>query len=376
MIPWTDFPTEDFAGLLLERLPLRDYLNFGAVCKTWRSLQARVPHGRFTPPSPPPCFIPYKAGYEEHETVSYFSPFEQRYDTLASRKEIPWRQRKIAKPFGTCHPYIIALVRSQTLHRITLLNPISGHEITLPGYPIPWSSDLRSPRFALSLSQSSPPCYTVFTTIKSKLLFYRKGDPHWTLLNLPWLLNNFNTFRGDLYVLRASEEESEGARYLLAVYSTSPTPRIQGFRMDTTQLPSPATIHHFFSHHLVESPNGEELLLVLQIRMHSSTVGFQVFVADLSRKMWIRKETLGDRVIIIKDRQTLFLSAASVGHGVKGNCICFSSIFEASTSETGQTRFTGQTPLKMFDLDSETMTDVSIPYPSKSGHVMFVPNIC
>lgn len=322
----------------------------------------------------PPCFIPYITGHKGYETVCCFSPFEQEGRsccTLGSSKEIPWNKRIIPSLSGTCHPWILALITIRNLITITLLNPVSGHEITLPGSPISWSDYEEAPGLVFSMSHSYTPCYTVFIIVnysKPNLLFFRKGDRVWTRLSLPWHLNSFNTFRGDLYALRASE----GARYLLAAYTTHPIPCIMKFAMDTSQLPSPK-IHHCFQHHLVESPNGEELLLVLEnVKLGDKcdeniflTTGFHVFKADLSKKMWIRKETLGDRVLIVAELQTLFLSAASVGHGVKGNCIYFPSLSA-----------TGQTTLKMFDLDSEMVTDSPFSIPSNAGLFMFAPSVC
>ena len=87
--------------------------------------------------------------------------------------------------------------------------------------------------------------------------------------------------------------------------------------------------------HLVES-NGEPLLVRKIFKLEKNLraiimIGFQMFKADLSRKMWVGLESLGERVLILHDRYSVSLLAADVG--AKGNCIYFTTNIKSDNED-------------------------------------------
>lgn len=124
---------------------------------------------------------------------------------------------------------------------------------------------------------------------------------------------------------------------------------------------------------LVES-DGEVLMVVSVFSYEEGLYakefsGYQVFRAEFGRKVWVKVEELGERVIVMDGGCSVSLKVDGVGNGVKANCIYFFDYCRSRGEGGGRT-----SQWKVFDLGSGEVKDVE--NPSQFTHRMFVPSLC
>lgn len=121
--------------LIVEKLPLPDYLRFAAVCQKWRSVQEN--HRLRFSPSQPPMSSPFPRLIPQHlienSPLQCFRPFKQTFYGL----------RPIYTPVGLCmfssYGWIL-FVNEEQPYTFLLINPITNVRLSSHSFPFPMSS--------------------------------------------------------------------------------------------------------------------------------------------------------------------------------------------------------------------------------------------
>ncbi|ONK78932.1 uncharacterized protein A4U43_C01F1130 [Asparagus officinalis] len=298
------------------------------------------------------------------EIVSCYSPFEDKIFTFP----VPFEDRSFGVPVPFCALFFRGWLLSFDSVNLVLWNPVSGDKIELP--QLIHGRD--APRFRDGVvAISPPPHYLVSIALYPTVFLLRWFDSDWVELNLPEVAARrvseaAVSISGKHYHTLSALELYPwvGSQDLLVVDALATPPTFQFFEMELLRRTAVKTLHGIT--HLVEF--GEEPLLVKEILGYGTIpVGFEVYRADLDRKMWVKVESVGDnRVIVIHWVQSVSLLAADIG--ARGNCIYFA---------TGEN--SGQGPWKVFDLGTRKMTDLQLPSATQFrnlAQLLFVPSLC
>lgn len=312
--------------LILERLPLPDYIRFGAVCRQWRSIQ--INHRLRHAPGPPPMpySLPWLIPYNVNNHLNCYSP----WDHTSRRLSLP---ACFDHCLTSCRGWLLLLYEQSwpqppNVEHPVLFNPISGAKMLLP--PL----EQYCYQGAMSAPPTDPDC-TVLLIFESKILLHRclTGGGWTTVASLEDDSEVALTYSQDKFYFMASE------RTLYAVDHLLPMPALRRLEMDCSML----IMNIAFSFMLVESDGDLLLVEALDERDLGLMVEeYRVFRADFSEKKWVRVETLGDRVLFIDCGQSLSLLAADLG--CKENCIYCTRSFLKKNNLVAW---------RVFDLDSK-----------------------
>ncbi|KAK9292376.1 hypothetical protein L1049_020343 [Liquidambar formosana] len=205
MADWANLPNE-LLGLIVQRLSLfDDFIVFGAVCKSWKS----VSDVEAKPPSPPmfPWLILAEDGDKEDERIKDKEFIQsRRFFNLSNANvyEFQLPEASSRRCLGTHFGWLFTLGLDL---QISLLHPFTRHQIPLP--PQPTFSDQYEPSgefgpedvryiFIRKAVLSSNPwkkttedyerqdcaVMTIYGEV-SKLAFARLGDTSWTNVQVP-----------------------------------------------------------------------------------------------------------------------------------------------------------------------------------------------
>lgn len=303
--PWLDLP-DGVTELVLERLPLSDYVRFPAVCRRWRSIQKahRLRHSPGPPPMRPLTWlvVPTQEPSPQDSAVCY-SPFEQRlyrFHLVVGDWRCLWRC------LGSSRGWLLLKEDYPYDSVLSLLNPVSGVRIQLPDLPYGIQIDFGCMSDDLDL-------LVVMAADDDKVFLWRAGTPQWG--PLPPLGGGADhdlvtaIFCGGRFYIVSSKNEL--------------------FEVDPS-LSSPAAIKLLYMNWnnvsfwnpknstLVES-GGQVLLLNLNQTPGCRQALLELFRADLSAERWVRVQSLGDRAIFLNHKCAFSLLAAGVG--VRKNCV-------------------------------------------------------
>ncbi|XP_077225924.1 putative F-box protein At3g25750 [Tasmannia lanceolata] len=296
---WSQLPKE-ILGLILKRLSLTDYLRFGGVCVSWRSVMAERCH----PLAPqPPWIMLYSHG--DSEIQGFFCLTEKRVYKL-NLPEVRGR--------WCCGSSEGWLIMTDLIKGNFLLNPISRARIHLPSQiSIPCSG----PGYIRKAILSSPPtcnnsiptdCVVAAILYDNRLGFCRLGEGTWNVFeDRDYDYTDAIFCKGSLYAINTSWE--------LRICRLGPHPKSQ-----KVLPPMNCELNRLV--HLVESCG--ELLMVSRILDFcvASTLKLQVFKLDLSVPHWVEVKNLGDHVLFLGRSCCKSLSTSDFP-GFRGNCIYF-----------------------------------------------------
>lgn len=306
--PWLDLP-DPLQELVLERLPLSDYIRYGGVCRKWRSIQRahRLRHAPGPPPvlSPLPWLIPSNLNLD-----SCYSPFDRTLHRLRPSSAALTHRRCLA----SAHGWLLLLhLRDLSL---SLLNPITSAHINLPPVSLSYGFNIIGAG-AMSAPPTHPHCTLLLLLLDADYVFlHNLNNGSWIQLPLPHLplhspmdLGPSVVFSGDTFYCMAGG-------WLYAVDPRPPAPAVRFLDMDCSRLPRVDGMNYSLA-----ELGREVLLVVAPSDERFDIMEFQVFRADISGGAWVRAHTLGDRSLFLHERCSFSLLAADVG--CKKNCIYY-----------------------------------------------------
>lgn len=312
--PWFDLPV-DILDIIVSHLQFADYVRFGAVCKSWRSVTADTPHLRALQ-------HPWLAILDKS---ALFSPVEDRL----YHQNIPLASN--SRCIGSSHGCLIFMNESEGGH---IFNPFTSQTLKFPH-----SRDLKvSTKAVLSSAPlRARDCVLAGLINCGTLGFCRPSDrdlflhycPHTTLLDVVF-------FKGLLYCYYVNDHSNDDyisntCRHNLMVFEFGPGPEMtfteSHIALDSVKLLN--VIHEDVWYYLAEYA-GELLMVVLYWEFPEGeliarrTVGFEFYKLDFSVPKWVEVETLGDKMLLLKDRYLRCVDAVDFSSsGFRPNCIYF-----------------------------------------------------
>ncbi|KAF8395070.1 hypothetical protein HHK36_019010 [Tetracentron sinense] len=304
---WSEL-TPELLHLILKRLTLPDYLRFGAVCKSWRSIEIEKAH----PPAPQfPWLMLRKSGYNAN--FSFFSLSEDRIYRLKLL------EARGARCCGSSEGWLV-MAHWKNLDMF-LLNPFSKAQIQLPRQ----SSLHRANRIKKAIVVlTEPNCdhsnglanlmVVMIYGDSSKLAFCRPGDETWTCFeDLFWPYSDIIFYNGKLYAIKVWMEMD-------VFIIDSPCPK------QTLRINPP--VNYGVRKYLAECHG--DLLLVLRnskerLKSMDPTLGFELFKLELdmsSPQFTCSTVNLGNQVLFLGINSSLSLQADNFPE-FKGNHIYF-----------------------------------------------------
>lgn len=305
--PLLDLPIP-ITELILECLPLPDYIRFGSVCRKWHLIQKqhRIHHSPLSPPMRKS--FPWLIRERKNGLLACHSPFEQKYFTFS----IPKSKHRLIPPIYNFLPSNLSLgwfFLFYTGHsdQISLFNPVSNFIINLPPLGIKLSNKLKG---VLSVSPLSLDCVVLILDYDQAFLYRRK---QWMSVDIPNELDCCDYSGTDGVYCDGKFYCIVDGFFVIDFGSTTPT--ANELIMDCSQLPSE---EYDQDQTLVES-DGEVLLVdLIYNRSHGS---IKVFKAEFSKMMWVRLKNIGDRALFVTSKGSFSVSANDVG--CKSNCVYF-----------------------------------------------------
>ncbi|KAK1266902.1 hypothetical protein QJS04_geneDACA015265 [Acorus gramineus] len=303
--------SRDLLECITNRLSLRDYIRFRAVCHEWS--YATVKFNR------PFLFLARKI--QSNKRVIH-DPLDRKTYEI-DRPEF-YRNYLLGSSFGWL------ILGSFERRQLSLLNPFSGECVVLPLPPLKKKIRMYEIWDAVTLSSppTSPNCIVlVLQALLKRILYCRIGDDKWDQIE-DELFHQFGPnqaiwYTGNFYVLSRT-----GLIHIDVVTK----------QLKMIALPQSLSSDYRDRHvpYIVES-RGEILLVIVKFTQH-----FEVFKMDHSsgNLEWERMEGLGGRTIFLEHGSAVCVDASEAG--CRGDCIFY-------------TRKQGKRLWNMFDMESKKL---------------------
>ncbi|KAK9273461.1 hypothetical protein L1049_018271 [Liquidambar formosana] len=296
-----------------------DYIQFGAVCSSWRSIAVEKRHQIN---SQTPWLLFPISPIEKTHYDSYTRPDKKtRYGLLNLSNEKVYfldLPKEISNTHFCIGAYQSWLLMSDEDNMSFLLNPFTGSQVQIPWKKI---AVLSVSKFVFSSSLATHTMEEDFTVMaihgsKKKLAFCKPGDENWTRIegdNDPYV--DLMYYEGQFYAL----DQNGG---VIVVCFGGPSPSTKLIKI---QEAGSSSRYHLDYNYLVGSCG--KLLLVKRIYNMDQTIGFKVFELDTSNRELVEVSQLGDRVLFVGDNfSTSILSLNS--SKCRGNCIYFADYYK------------------------------------------------
>ncbi|KAI9186068.1 hypothetical protein LWI28_013441 [Acer negundo] len=321
---WATLPG-GVVGKIADNLSLYDYLCFSNVCKTWRSYQEETItlHRNQRSPGFPWLVMSMET---EAQTLSCISLLEKnklwQFEMPSSSGELCW---------GCIEDwlFIVKHINDFFLMRISLLNPFTGSEVVLP------IKDMVNSKLVFSGDPGKQNCvYMLLCYIGSTFDVWIPEAKHWCQCGPEEVtddLIDLICFKGSFYLLT----NEYNIRVLDATHAYS-TIQTQGYKkqIDTrfhkiemsSDIPRENTpcIDIQIFRYMVEFGDGILLIVRFLKDNFKETYDFKVFRLDMSKKEWVKLDSLGDCVIFLGRNCSRCYSTKELG-GDMGNCIYFTN---------------------------------------------------
>ncbi|CAH1416122.1 unnamed protein product [Lactuca virosa] len=190
--PWSDLD-QNLLFLVMMKLGVIDFLAFGGVCKTWRSL-ARNNKKIFMASGPPMLMSISDPSYEKEEWYCCLEDFEGRkFKTI-----LPHAAGRIC--VGITCGYLILF--GEETKDFWLVNLITRHQLHFPCFPFIVRTDLATIRGIIVFSPSlSGWVFVVFRRFSRQIWFSIAGTPAWNHISSTFLAIDLHAFKGKIYTV-------------------------------------------------------------------------------------------------------------------------------------------------------------------------------
>ncbi|KAK1290299.1 hypothetical protein QJS10_CPB18g01512 [Acorus calamus] len=330
---WSELP-EDLSLLVLEKLPVLEFIRFGAVCTSWRSVQKSKKDCAASLGLP---WMMLCDDDHENQTRGFFSITEGKTHRLVLPEIIGKRC------CGSSHGWLMTIDRKANMN---LLHPLSRTQIPLP-HPPPPGEELPDdynyePGFLQCISVNkavlsadpyvSPEDCVVMSIYGhiGKLAFCRLSDKSWTLVSQYPFLRFLDVcyYQGKFYGVDC------GGKTVVCHIDDRNNPHV-------TYLLRRGDPHKTGTRYLVESMG--DLLHVVRIlggftdeedNFRYTTKGFEVYKLDSKGTTWERVESLGDRALFIGYNHGISVSSSANDYYhpmCKNNAIYFTDNHDTDT---------------------------------------------
>lgn len=322
---WSSQLPYDIMQLILQRLPLSDYLRCRDVCLSWRAVIDPHPHQ-----------LPWLLLHSKHIFFVKDGCFVIDQRKISTHKSNIGVVRR--ECVGSIEGWLIMVTlkawRSDTLSYF-FLNPISGARVELPSSKIIWNEKI----VASSVPTRRQNCYVAKLDLwKRHLSFCRPIDKSWTLIKGEDALEFFDMEIIDGKLYAATRHALEIMAFDIQVHAKGSLPRY------TTQR---LVVHHpdvgwrddhvwYRTWYLVKDPESKELFLVFR---KPGIQGFQVWKLEhcgiTGTTRWVEIVDLGNRIMFLSGLNNKIISFASDSHDttpLETNCIYFA--FDIGSSYT------------------------------------------
>ncbi|KAJ3706509.1 hypothetical protein LUZ61_010214 [Rhynchospora tenuis] len=338
---WASLPPE-VLNLIAKRLnEISHFVRFRAVCPSWR---ASTPVTDLTPQFP---WILDNRKHPYDPNLSFYSlPFNKIY-TINAPSSL---NRTLS---GPSHGYMFTL--SEHHQAVSLVNPLSNHDIPLPAYQLDGNPHWIGPQ--QTRMGEYVVCYGHLGYQRPKLVFCHPGQNNWHELELSLDYANCHHFylRGVLF----SIERSTGATKVTNIADGTldyVIPPVEGHLGEGTE-------------YLIEDSRGD----ILRVPRHNPRFinGLDVYRLDVATKndlpCWVKVNNIGSQALFI-NRDGGFALRSSHLSGIKENCIYFL-----------KKTYMGVHIKPSFGverIDIETGARKRLPCPLKEPISWLVPNFC
>ncbi|KAJ1688999.1 hypothetical protein LUZ63_013154 [Rhynchospora breviuscula] len=291
---WVSVPPELLYLITRKLSDLPDFMNFRAVCRSWRS---SVPIS--DPPQKCPLII------EERDNL--FLPDHLRFFSLSTGKVfmLPFPNQIICEAWigPTLDGYL--LVGQYPSNNTWLFNPLTHHQILLPSFDdsrLPRRILQRSGDYVIGCSESFDP---------SSLALFRLGDKKWNIVGKGCQFTKTCICVNGMFF---SYDCLEGKTKIVEIAT----------RDLISVVPSPMEETQEFVW-LVESFGDILMVVSLESRTNNHyDFGIYKLKVDFDNAnhnpCWVRTESIGDRVLFICGKTGISFKAGQF-HGMVGNCI-------------------------------------------------------
>ncbi|KAG9448460.1 hypothetical protein H6P81_008425 [Aristolochia fimbriata] len=361
MTDWTDLP-DDVLGSIARRVTLiTDYIRFGAVCTSWRSVaNANRPHLLHQ--------LPWLLLPADNTVCS----MNRRVYTLAESRlahfHLPVPHNKLC--VGSVGRWLLTV---DSRLDIKVFNPFAGAEILLPRLYL--FSKLDPIKLLSKIVLSSPPTspedrnFVAAAICGRTLAFWKPGEETWKPLDCQ--VENIE----DIIFYKQQFYAVDSYGKVLACDLDSPQPDAIEF----APRPNPEPTEE--KRYLVESSEGDllqvERRIVVGEKTDYQTVGFEVFklcTVEEPRdhgRSWNRVSDLKSDILFLGHNASFSLSPAHFP-SVKGNCIYFTDDYYRDPYYYSSDHFLGAIDMGIFDMEKQTLRPH---YVRKLTEVFCVPPI-
>lgn len=311
---WSSQLPYDIMQLILQRLPLSDYLRCREVCLSWRAVIDPHPHQ-----------LPWLLLHSEHIFFVKDGCFviDQRKISTHKSNTSVIRRECVGSIKGWLIMVTLETGRYDTLSCYFFLNPISGARVELPSSKIIWSQKI----VASSVPTRRQNCYVAMLDLWERhLSFCRPIDKSWTLIKGENALEFFDMEIIDGKLYAATRHALEIMVFDIQLHAKEDLPRY------TTQR---LVVHHpnvgprddcvyYRTWYLVKDPESKELFLVFR---KLGDRGFQVWKLEhcgiTGTTRWVEIVDLGNRIMFLSELNNKIISFASDTTLLETNCIYF-----------------------------------------------------
>ncbi|PIA65127.1 hypothetical protein AQUCO_00100553v1 [Aquilegia coerulea] len=357
-VDWLELPDHILCLIADKLLHTKDFILFGAVCRSWRSIYSENKHTRS---HQLPFLMLSSEDNTDNQTRSFYSLTEKRYLNY----QVPVPHNKFCR--GYSHGWFVTVCEN---HQVSLLNPFSSvsNEIHLPPLTA-FEYDKKSgtpltpyyiSKAVLSANPGSSLDYVVMATYGGfdRLAFFKPGDKAWTSFDSKYrFFLDVIYYRDQFYVVNCDGE-------VFACDLNLTRPKLSRV--------APCLVTGAIKNYLVES-SGDLLQVLRDTNFENEghnyfNGGFEVFKLDLVKNKWNHINSLDGRVLFLGENSSFSL-AASDFPGCKPNAIYFTDdYFEgyADNEEFG----IGPHDMGIFNLENQSHEPH---YPTKSNMIIPAP---
>lgn len=325
--------------LILERLPISDYLQFAAVYRTWRDIQHdhRCRHAaspRYKRQLP---WLMLPNDDDSPEVRLFYNPSEQRYYWLPAY--VPYFFE------GSQHGWLLSVNVYPNPETLFLMNPFTNFELQ-----IPIEEDIHplkdNPKWVLSSPPADPNCLLLLWHVDgwdTACIFLCKFRDRFS---------GYPVMSGEKFY-GLSYEVSDGTK--LVVVDPLPFPSTMSFLEMGGLVSTPEDF--IVESYLVECDGRMLLIRFIWEEGYTSITELQIFKADMSRNMWERIDGLGNHVLLLEG-EGCFISLSATDSGGLTNCIYWTEslyFFEERNEYKGQ-------PWIKYDCASRQVVCIDLPH--------------
>ncbi|KAL7604091.1 hypothetical protein Lser_V15G16129 [Lactuca serriola] len=244
--------------LVMMQLGLIDFLAFGGVCKSWRSLALN--NKKIFMASRPPMSM--RISNRPYKKDCYLEDFEgRRFKTI-----LPHAAGRIC--FGISCGYLILFRRKTKNKDFWLVNPITRHELHFPCFRFNVGSDPTIIRCILVFSPSvSRWVFLVLRSFANQVWFSIEGTQEWNCVSSTFPMIDLHAFKGKIYTIHM------GCR----VYEMRLNPYPKLTLLQTMNFPKPVFV-------CPEFLSSSENLYVTDCRFKDS---YDVYQLDFEEMKWV-----------------------------------------------------------------------------------------